>query len=149
MFGIFLPLLLIPVLVEGTWIIQLRRTYVHVGLIMLLYPLGSIITGCLLMSTYLYFKSRVLLAAVGTLCFLPWTFGIVYTLDFAWVTWTTFHSTMALGMAVLFGATMGVGMFNEREFRRFRTWRKKVANSRSKRDGLLTGRPHSARARAI
>ena len=128
----FLPLLLIPVMVEGTWIIQLRRAYVHVGLMLLLYPLGSIVTGCLLMGAYLYFKSRIVLAGVGVVSFLPWTCAVVYSMDFGWVKWTPFHSAMAIGMATLFGVTLSVGMYDEREYRRFREWRRRVAKNRSK-----------------
>ena len=107
---IFVPF---TILIFAMWIFggsaqRVRGTLVRVDLLLLLYPLGAIVTGALLglFETFIG-RSRWRAALAGAIAVLPWFAGIALTTDHGYRDWNDAHTFATVIMTLIFGPLVG------------------------------------------
>ena len=107
---VFVPF---TVLIFAMWIFggpeqRVRGALVRVDLLLLLYPLGAILTGAILGVLEPFVgRSRWRAALTGAVAVLPWFAGIALTTDHGYRDWNGAHTFTIVIMTLVFGPVVG------------------------------------------
>ena len=107
---VFVPF---TILIFAMWIFggpeqRVRGALVRVDLLLLLYPLGAIVTGAILGVLEPFVgRSRWRAALTGAVAVLPWLAGIALTTDHGYRDWNGAHTFTIVIMTLVFGPVVG------------------------------------------
>ncbi len=109
-----LPLIMIPFTGLET---TMRGQPVHLGWLIVTYPLGATLWGVLLSVGLPLVPSTPLAAIWGAISMAPWTVGVALSVDHGYLDWTYIHTITASIGAVLLGGFVGamwyhIGVFD-------------------------------------
>ena len=109
-FGIFTAVLLLMLLVGGPEYTTRRGVVMRLDLLTVLYPLGAAVAGGVVGALLPLTRTRSGAAAAGVAALLPWTAAISLCVDRGYAHWTTMHTVVSAGTALVLGLALGAGL---------------------------------------